>query len=171
MECEGINWNLRNNDGECPLTLALKTDNDFFGHRHRTRVVQKLLSIPEVDLNIQEVFTELNQAAIEECLLYVAGVMDQDENFNQEENVTELVYVLLKSNLDRFANILASAPGAVEECRTYVAGVMARDDSLHPEDNVTELVYALKKNMDKFATILASCPKESDILCLLFHGH
>lgn len=161
---ESINWNIKGTYGQV-LKFALTLEDTS----QRSRIVQILLSIPDLDLNIEEVFHELNEAAVHECKLYILGVMSADENLQEREDITELVYVVI-NNLERFQKILASAPGAAEECRNYIRGVMARDETLPPESNLTELVYALVKNLDKFVQILATDLRTCDILCLILHS-
>ena len=159
-----MNWNI---DG--PYGHVLKFALTLEDASQRSRIVQILLSVPDLDLNISDVFHELKEVAVEECKQYILGIMSQDEHLQGQENVTELVYVLT-NNLERFEKILGSAGGAVGECRNYIRGVMDRDETLLAENNLTAFVYALIKNMEKFVEILASDLQNCDILCLILHS-
>jgi len=159
-----MNWNI---DG--PYGHVLKFALTLEDKSQRSRIVQILLSVPDLDLNIKEVFHELKEVAVEESKQYILGIMSQDEHLQDQENVTELVYVLT-NNLERFEKILGSAGGSVGECRNYIRGVMDRDETLAAENNVTEIVYALIKNMNKFVEVLVSDLRICDIVCLILHS-
>ena len=88
---------------------------------------------------------------------YVASIHDVSRLF---------VYATVK-DMTKIANVLAPSPTkAAKACRDYVGKMMDKDETLLAEDNVTELLYALRKNLDKIASVLISGITVPDILLL-----
>ena len=89
------------------------------------KVLEILLSVPDLDVNIEHLkaisdvgaeWEEKNQLtgyqkAVQFCQLYVS------EKMKSEENVTQVVFALQNNLHPNIVRILVSAPSAVEECR------------------------------------------------------
>ena len=159
IQIEGINWNIKNLAGTSPLSTAL-TLTSF-----KTDCIQELLKIQDLNLEVDNPWT--NDILVHECKQFLRErVMKEDSRTINVLN-SPTVYAIKFNH--RFAKVLKTAHDAADDCRAYVASVMANDETLTQGENISELVYALRKNMDNFATVLASDPKEWDIQCLVLH--
>ena len=116
-----INWNARND--ECGKWSAI----DIALHVRNSELVQVLLSVPDIDINPEDQTYYINkwgtrifetekfshEFLVTECRKYVKELMREDESYNNEEFVTELVYAL-RNNLDKLAFILVASLTALD---------------------------------------------------------
>ena len=118
-----IDWNARNE--ECGKWSAM----EIALHVRNSDLVQLLFSVPDIDIDMDpenqtyfkthtgtrifETEKYSLQFLVKECRKYVKDLMRDDESYNNEEFVTELVYVL-RNNLDKLACILLASVSTVD---------------------------------------------------------
>ena len=163
INIESIDWNIQNNNGASPLSTALDLETQDFWYIHGC--IQELLKIPNLEVKVDQ--SRKYKILVEEYNYYLSDKVFKEDIGSINILNSPIVYAIKYNH--RFAKVLMRAPGASKECRAYVASVMASDETLSPGENVSELVYALRKNMDNFATVLATDPDQWDIVCLVLY--
>lgn len=181
-QMKNVQWNLRSNSGLSALTLALrKVRNSSIETKERwtssaIHLVHILLAKPEIEIDIGHLEAmDVYEEALLQCkrFIYNKMVRNYKDYVASIHDVGRLFVYATVRDLNHIATVLIpSHPIAVKACRNFVGKMMNKDDTLHPEDNVTELLYALKKNLDRIASVLISRPTVDDILLLCkIHQH
>ena len=125
MEVENIDWNIRSNNGDSALTLALK-NGDF-------RSLEKLLTLPKLEIDVENLKSQcVYSTAIKMFKTHISKMMDIEENDTVEKNITELVFAL-KYNMDNFSKLLLSTPSHVDIlilCLIFSSNAITNDKNL-----------------------------------------
>merc|ERR1712062_922951 len=155
-EVAGVDWNIRDNEGWYPITLAVE--------RGYADILQIILTVPEPPLdlsvtdsrgrNIAQIAVEENEGDRQRCLELLSGDRRVDWNIKNSDGDTPVMYCL-KNNKIEMARCLINTPGVdldtVDREGRYLETI-ARERDL----NILSLVC--RANTTNIASRIPECP-------------